>query len=489
MAQYDLLLTQNVAASGIEFEEKLINIGNKELLVGGAAGTLAKIAAASAVGKILKTTNADGTFSWQDNDGTVKDTFQIGVDGVKLKKSATAAQLELRNAANSAYGTLKALEAELSSLKLVGQADYSLLSFEQDALIPSSGEGFTAKKEGGDLTDIVAERVMIGNYEGVALPQEAASKHYVDNAILAGFAANDAMVMKGSITTAGEIESKDLTINEDIFGAALTTYSAGWVFLVTVAQTLEGFVLDQGDKLIAINDVTSSTFAATDWKVIQGNIVGAVSADNNLTDKALIIGDGGSNKKVKTFAFGTAGHVLKVKAGGAELEWAAENAGFANPMTAVGDLIIGDTAGAPARLPKGTQGKVLKVGATTLEWGDDSSYTHPNHSGDVTSVGDGAQTIAAGAVTLSKMADLAAFSVIGNKTDEAETPTALTKIDLAALILQVLPGEVISAPASATAAGTINEMRADDNFLYRCIQTGAAGSAKWVRTPFAKWAS
>jgi hypothetical protein len=42
----------------------------------------------------------------------------------------------------------------------------------------------------------------------------------------------------------------------------------------------------------------------------------------------------------------------------------------ANPMTAAGDLIIGGTAGAPARLAKGTAGQVLRInsGATAPEW-------------------------------------------------------------------------------------------------------------------------
>jgi hypothetical protein len=54
------------------------------------------------------------------------------------------------------------------------------------------------------------------------------------------------------------------------------------------------------------------------------------------------------------------------------------------------------------------------------------TYSHPNHSGDVTSVGDGATTIANKAVTLAKMDDLVANSIIGNNTGSAATPIALT---------------------------------------------------------------
>jgi hypothetical protein len=54
-----------------------------------------------------------------------------------------------------------------------------------------------------------------------------------------------------------------------------------------------------------------------------------------------------------------------------------------------------------------------------------NKYVHPNHSGDVTSVGDGAQTIAANAVTLAKMATQAAETVLVNATSGAAVPTAL----------------------------------------------------------------
>ncbi len=50
------------------------------------------------------------------------------------------------------------------------------------------------------------------------------------------------------------------------------------------------------------------------------------------------------------------------------------------------------------------------------------SYTHPNHSGDVTSVGDGVQTIAANAVTDTKLRDSVALSVIGRSANSTGDP-------------------------------------------------------------------
>ena len=64
------------------------------------------------------------------------------------------------------------------------------------------------------------------------------------------------------------------------------------------------------------------------------------------------------------------------------------------------------------------------------------SYTHPNHSGDVTSSGDGATTIANSAVTaakiannavsLSKMADMATASFIGRSSSGTGDPQVLS---------------------------------------------------------------
>jgi len=67
---------------------------------------------------------------------------------------------------------------------------------------------------------------------------------------------------------------------------------------------------------------------------------------------------------------GTAGQVLTVNAGATGVEWAAPSGGMQNPMTAAGDLIVGGSSGAPARLAKGTQGKFLHTNASTgaLEW-------------------------------------------------------------------------------------------------------------------------
>jgi len=84
-----------------------------------------------------------------------------------------------------------------------------------------------------------------------------------------------------------------------------------------------------------------------------------------------------------------------------------------------------------------------------------NAYTHPNHSGDVTSVADGAQTIAAGAVSLAKMADLAANSLIGNNTGSAATPLALSAAQVKTLLGNVYIGTTAVALDRASAGLTL----------------------------------
>lgn len=55
-----------------------------------------------------------------------------------------------------------------------------------------------------------------------------------------------------------------------------------------------------------------------------------------------------------------------------------------------------------------------------------NNYTHPNHTGDVTSTGDGATLIANNAVTLAKMADVATGTVFYRKTAATGDPEVQT---------------------------------------------------------------
>lgn len=83
-------------------------------------------------------------------------------------------------------------------------------------------------------------------------------------------------------------------------------------------------------------------------------------------------------------------------------------------------------------------------------------YVHPNHSGEVTSVADGAQTIATGAVSLAKMADLAQDKVIGRITASTGVPEALTGANIRT-IANVADGATANVKASAAEIDTATD--------------------------------
>lgn len=88
----------------------------------------------------------------------------------------------------------------------------------------------------------------------------------------------------------------------------------------------------------------------------------------------------------------------------------------------------------------GTQGVVPASGGGTVNYlRADGTWQPPGLTaltGDVTAAGNGSQaaTIANGAVTLGKMANLAANSIIGNNTGSAATPIALTATQTTAML-------------------------------------------------------
>jgi len=100
-----------------------------------------------------------------------------------------------------------------------------------------------------------------------------------------------------------------------------------------------------------------------------------------------------------------------------------------------GDVDITSSSGTDITLDAATvslAGAMSGADKTKLDGIDTAAnlYTHPNHTGDVTSVNDGAQTIAADVVDNTKLADVAAYSLKGNLTGSTADPTDIVRADL-----------------------------------------------------------
>ena len=99
----------------------------------------------------------------------------------------------------------------------------------------------------------------------------------VHAAIAASFAANDAMVFKGTIGAAGQSPAPT------VISLPTSGYSAGDTYRVVTADTYAGKVCEVGDLIIAIKDYSSSESGDADWTVAQTNIDGALTTANLTT--------------------------------------------------------------------------------------------------------------------------------------------------------------------------------------------------------------
>ena len=184
-------------------------------------------------------------------------------------------------------------------------------------------------------------------------------------------------------------------------------------------------------------------------------------------DKSLFVNTGGTAIETKTASAARSLLGLGTAAVSAATDFtAAAHAGAGG--TAHADVVAGGAAGFMSGADKT---KLDAVGANA------NNYVHPNHSGEVTSLADGAQTIAANAVTFAKMQDITSSTVIGRKTSGTGDPESLSASDLQTLIMldtliDVVPsinntwnGRVMSAVAGENLAiGDVCYLKSDGKF-------------------------
>ncbi len=132
-------------------------------------------------------------------------------------------------------------------------------------------------------------------------------------------------------------------------------------------------------------------------------------------------------------ATGGNGQVLQTNGSGV-LSWVTPSSGVTNlgqgtltgttvPLTSSSGT--GTTLAAATTTVAGVMSAADKTKLDGIATGA-NNYSHPNHTGDVTSVGDGVTTIVAGAVTLAKMANMATSSLIYRKTAGTGSPEVQT---------------------------------------------------------------
>lgn len=253
--------------------------------------------------------------------------------------------------------------------------------------------------------------------------------------VLSDLGVTDAMVYKGVI---------DCSTTPDYPAA-----DAGHVYKVSVAGKIggsSGVVVEAGDTLLCTTDGTVSGNQATVgtyWNIIQVNIDGAVIGPASSTDNHVVFFDSTSGKLIKDSGLGLSGsntgdQTLAGLGGVPTTRTITATTPITIAGTTSADLSADRTIAIPAATAlvagHATAAQIAKLDGIAA---GANAYVHPNHSGDVTSVADGAQTIANGAVTLAKMANMATASLIYRKTAEAGAPEvnslATLKTDLGVL--------------------------------------------------------
>lgn len=186
--------------------------------------------------------------------------------------------------------------------------------------------------------------------------------------------------------------------------------------------------------------------------------------------------------------------VLKWKnTSGTVFDLSAVGGGFSNPMTTSGDIIYGGSSGTATRLAgqtTTTKKYLSQTGNGTISaapaWaqvafadlsGSVATTQMPALTGDVTtSAGAVATTIANSAVTLAKMANLAANSIIGNNTGSAAAPIALSITQVKTLLTLNQTSETVS----FSAAGDHDITRPAGSAWHTMVASVGAGSGAYT---------
>lgn len=108
------------------------------------------------------------------------------------------------------------------------------------------------------------------------------------------FAANDAMVFKGTLGADGTTQT-----------VPANSYLKGWTYKVATAGIYAGEYCEVGDILIAINDgpASGASIINNDWAKVQGNIDGAVTGPSGAVNNHVAVFDGTTGKIIKDSGF------------------------------------------------------------------------------------------------------------------------------------------------------------------------------------------
>ncbi len=185
----------------------------------------------------------------------------------------------------------------------------------------------------------------------------------------------------GSVTPAGALPSGSLTIGDAQVNTRILSFQGtlGGNTVVNFPTYQQEWVTSHDAAASGFTLQVQATGSAAPVALTQGianvvcgngvNLVATGSAGGGFANPMTAAGDliyGGTSGAATRLPIGAAAQVLTVSGG--LPAWVANPAGFANPMTTLGDLITGGTGGAAGRLGVGATGQILTVVAGAPAW-------------------------------------------------------------------------------------------------------------------------
>ena len=273
----------------------------------------------------------------------------------------------------------------------------------------------------------------------------------------------------GSVTSVGlslplsifTVSGSPVTTTGTITGT-LATQTANFVF----AGPGTGTVAAPTFRAVVAADIPQLT--ATQMPAFSGDATStAGSTTLTLATSGVTAGTYGSSSLIPVPTVDAKGRITSITQ-------VSASSGFANPMTAVGDLISGGTSGAAQRLVVGSNGQILTVVAGAPAWGA--------AAGTVTSVGlslpalftvTGSPVTGSGTLTGAFASQTANYFLAApNGAAGAPSMRAIVPADIPVFVASGVSAATGAVPSPGTTAGTTRYLREDAT--WQSVTTGVS---------------
>lgn len=335
-----------------------------------------------------------------------------------------------------------------------------------DITVSASGTTFTVNAASISLSKManVAASSFLGNNTGssatpvamtvaqakvlLALAKVDVGLSNVENTALSTWAGSTAITTLGTIT-AGTWNGSVIAVNKG--GTNLTSYTQNAILFASATTTI-GQIAPANNAVLVSNGSGVPSMATTlpsnlTLPGLKATVAVSISAAGTSQATATALT---SDYNVVGTVAASAGVVLPASVPGIQVTVVNKGSNALSVYPPISSAIDSAAVNAPTLIPPGNS--VVFECTTATTWlssineliaasaiaGTLPAANMPAFSGDVsTTAGQTAATITAGAVTLSKMANLAANSLIGNNTGSAATPVALTAAQVKTLLTLV----------------------------------------------------